>query len=53
MHELPWGDVEGDRAQSWPLDQVVVFLPPSYAPEPGREAFKAHKIGPRYRPDSD
>jgi hypothetical protein len=38
--ELPWGDVEGDSAEAWPLDDVVVFLPPSYASEPGREALK-------------
>ena len=47
MNELPWGDLEGDSAQAWPLDQVVVFTPPSYTPEPGAEALKADKIGPR------
>jgi hypothetical protein len=46
MQELPWGDVEGDSAEAWPLRAVVVFLPPDYAAEPGDEAWKAHKIGP-------
>jgi hypothetical protein len=47
MREFPWGDVEGDSAASWPADQVVVFLPPAYGPEPCAEALKAHRIGPR------
>jgi hypothetical protein len=47
LHELPWGDVEGDSAQPWPLEAVVVFLPPDYGPEPAAEVWKARKIGPR------
>jgi hypothetical protein len=47
MRELPWGDVECEDAVSWPLDEVIVFVPPQYDPEPGLEAAKAGKIAPR------
>jgi hypothetical protein len=43
MHELPWGDVEGDSAQAWPLEEVVVFLPPGYVPEPATVAFAGRR----------
>jgi hypothetical protein len=33
--EIPWGHDENWSLRSWPLEQITVFLPPSYAEQPG------------------
>jgi hypothetical protein len=47
MRELPWGDCEGDSAELWPLEQTIVYLPPTYEGELATAALKAAKIGPK------
>ena len=43
--EVPWGDVESEDTTLWPAGETVVFLPPTYEPEPGNKARRVGKIG--------
>ena len=49
LNRLPLGDNECDDDMIWEYEEVVVFVPPEYAPEPGIDAFRRGAIGSAFR----
>jgi hypothetical protein len=49
LNWLPLGNDETDDDMVWEHEEVIVFVPPQYAPEPSIDAFRRGAIGSAFR----